>query len=153
MNEDGESPPPPPMRHSGPKGKPVPESAGGVAAKLVLIMVIAGVVLMALGGVFGHAMDQVWKYPQGTDAKYDGDNDGAVDSVADAETLDEGQSNFELRRTWDRALENLGTYFYLFGIVILIIGLLVGGIACPALPDMVRLGMVVSVGFLVFFWV
>jgi hypothetical protein len=144
MSDEHMLPPPPHGKKDGKKG---------LGKGLVIGLVIAGVVLMALGGILGHAMDQVWKYPEATDDKYDGDNNGAVDSTSKAETLDIDQDNFETRRTWDRALENVGTFAYILGMVILILGLLLGGLACSDLPDVVRLGCVVAVGFMVFFWI
>lgn len=144
MSDEHILPPPPHGKKDGKKG---------LGKGIVIGLVIAGTVLMALGGFLGHAMDQVWKYPQGTDDAYDGDNDGIVDSSSKAEALDTDQDNFETRRTWDRALENVGTFSYLIGMMILIIGLLFGGLACSDFPDVVRLGCVVAVGFLVFFWI
>jgi len=125
---------------------------GGISTKLIIMLVIAGVVLMMTGGFLGHAMDQIWKYPLGTDDPYDDDNDGVVDTD-ERKDLDKSQDWFEARRTWDRALENVGTFLFLIGITLLIIGLLLGGIMCNELPDMVRLGMIVAVGFMVFYWV
>ncbi len=124
-----------------------------VGKGLVAALVITGIILMLAGGIFGHAMDQVWKYPSGDDDKYDGDNDGSPDSVSKAEDLDEDRDSFEFRRTVDRGLENIGTYFFLFGLVLLIIGFLVGGLMCNDLPDLVRMGMILAVGFLVYYWV
>lgn len=124
-----------------------------VGKGLVAGLVIAGIILMLAGGIFGHAMDQVWKYPSGDDDKYDGDNDGVPDSASKSEDLDKDQDSFELRRTVDRGLENIGTYFFLFGLVLLILGFLVGGLMCNDLPDLVRMGMIVAVGFLVYYWV
>jgi len=138
---------PPPPTH----GKK--DAKKGMGKGLVIGLVIAGVVLMALGGILGHVMDQVWKYPQGTDDAYDTDHDGIVDSSDKAKDLDAAQDNFETRRTWDRALENVAVYSYVIGMVVLVLGLLLGGLACSELPDLVRLGCIVSVGFLVYFWI
>ena len=128
------------------------KKVGGVPVTLVLGLAVGGVVLMLLGGWLGHTMDQIWKYPDGDDDKYDGDNNGFIDANK-ADDLDVDQDNWETRRTWDRALENVGVFFFITGIVLLIIGLLLGGILCQKLPDMVRLGMIVAVGFLVYYWV
>lgn len=156
MNGDDDFPSPPPPVGS-PKDPPKKDSKGkskkkGVGKGVVVGLVITGIIFMMLGGMFGHVMDQVWKYPNGDDKKYDGDNDGLIDTGKGTD-LDEDRDRFELRRTWDRALENIGVYFFLFGICLLIIGFLVGGLMCNDLPDMVRLGMIVAVGFLVFYWV
>jgi MFS superfamily sulfate permease-like transporter len=124
-----------------------------MSAKAIVGIVIAGVVLMLFGGMLGHAMDQVWKYPSGDDDKWDTDHDGSADDADDYKDIDQAQDNFEDRRTTDRALENIGTYLFLFGIVLLLIGLLLGGLLCEQLPDLVRLGCVVAVGLLVFYWV
>lgn len=143
MSDEHNLPPPP-------HGK---NAKKGLGKGLVIGLVIAGTVLMVFGGFMGHTMDQVWKYPQGTDEKYDGDNDGSADSSSEAKNVDKDQDTFETRRTWDRALEWVGTLIYLLGMMILVIGLLLGGLACSDLPDVVRLGCVVAVGFLVFFWI
>jgi len=139
---NGIAPPPP----GGGKGK-----AGGVSVKLVAMLVIAGTILMLVGGILGHAMDEVTQEPEPDDEAYDPDMDGVPDKQA--ENYIEDQDAWEDRRTVDRLFENIGIYFYLVGIVILILGLLVGGILCNSLPDLVRLGMVVAVGLLVFNWV
>ena len=143
---NGIAPPPP---TPGGKGKP----GGGMSPKAVLGLVMAGVVLMLLGGMLGHAFDQVWKYPSGDDDAWDTDHDGSADDADDYKDIDQAKDSFEDRRTTDRALENVGTFMYLFGIVLLLIGLLLGALLCTQLPDLVRMGCVVAVGLLVFYWV
>jgi len=146
--------PPPPHKKDGKKG-----FLSGLGKGIIVGLIITGVVIMALGGFLGHTMDQVWKYPMQDDQKYDADNDGDPDGDTAAEVaatqkqLNEDQDSFEDRRTWDRALEWVGTLLFLLGMMLLLIGLLLGGLVCSDLPDVVRLGCIVAVGFLVFFWI